>query len=79
VAMGQEISVGFSFDNILASGDYFLVANIEQREQGSPSYYDFVENALQVKVVSDVHVYSIVLPPVVHKVTLRRCGKTEHL
>lgn len=72
VSAGDEISVRFSLKNILASGDYFIVANIDKREQGSPQYFDFVENALQIKVISGIHVYSVVLPDVTHTVSVRR-------
>ena len=70
VVAGDRIEVRFSLQNILAPGDYFIVANIESREQGSPRYFDFIENALQVKVISDFDIYSVTLPCVQHHVAV---------
>jgi lipopolysaccharide transport system ATP-binding protein len=71
VVVGDRIAVKFSLENIIAPGDYFLVANIERREQGMPRYFDFVENAIQLKVISDFKIYSIALPYVHHQVTIQ--------
>jgi lipopolysaccharide transport system ATP-binding protein len=59
---GQAIDVIFSLDNILAAGDYALVVNAENRDQITPRYYDFVENPVIFKVISDKLIHSLVLP-----------------
>jgi len=59
---GQRIKVTFELDNILAPGDYALVLNFEDRTLAMPHYYDFIENALIFKTVSQFPIYSQVLP-----------------
>jgi lipopolysaccharide transport system ATP-binding protein len=61
---GQAVRVTFSFDNILAPGDYALVISAEDRTTLPPQYLDYIENAVMMKVVSRSRVYSMVLPPV---------------
>jgi lipopolysaccharide transport system ATP-binding protein len=61
---GQRVTVTFELDNILAAGDYALVLNFEDRTLSMPHYYDFIENALIFKTVSQFPIYSQVLPHV---------------
>jgi len=61
---GQIVRVVFELDNILAPGDYALVTNAEDRTHMPPEYYDYIENATVMKVVSRAPVFSMVLPPV---------------
>lgn len=59
---GSVVASEFSFQNILAPGNYSLVVNSESRELENPVYYDFIENAKVLKVISDRPVFSIVRP-----------------
>lgn len=61
---GQTVRITFELDNILAPGDYALVLNVEDRTNQPPEYFDYIENATLVKVVSRTPVFSMVLPPV---------------
>lgn len=61
---GQIVNATFEFDNILAPGDYALVINAEDRMCNPPSYYDYIENAATIKVVSKMPIFSVVLPEV---------------
>lgn len=67
---GQVIEARFSLDNILSPGDYALVVNVEHRDQTVPHYYDFVENTLIFKVVSEKLIHSLVLPPIEQRVRI---------
>lgn len=62
IKVNQVVEVTFDMDNILADGNYALVINVENRDQASPMYYDYVENAVIIKVVSNVRIFSLVLP-----------------
>jgi ABC-type polysaccharide/polyol phosphate transport system ATPase subunit len=60
---GDEIKLEFNFKNIIAPGDYFLTLQSEVREGGQPKYFEFIENALQFKVVSTRTIHSLALSP----------------
>lgn len=64
VSEGQTIRLVYDMDNILAPGTYALVLNAENKDQGHAHYYDFIENASIFSVVSQKHIYSLVLPKV---------------
>jgi ABC-type polysaccharide/polyol phosphate transport system ATPase subunit len=67
---GDRIRVSFELDNILAPGEYALVLNIEDRTGGVPRYFDFIENTIIFRVVSPMHIFSAVLPPVTQSVAI---------
>lgn len=67
---GQVVQVSFDLNAILAPGDYALVLNVEERSQPTPHYFDFIENAAIVKMVSSKLIHSLVLPPVDQKIWL---------
>lgn len=67
---GQRIHASFDFTNILAPGDYALVVNIEDHSQPQRYYCDFIENAAALKVVSDIAIFSLVLPQVSQSVRI---------
>ncbi len=67
---GQAVQITFSVPNILAPGDYALVVNTEHRDKGTPTYFDFIENAVVFKVVSKFEIFSLVLPEVVQAIRL---------
>ena len=67
---GQVVEACFTLDNILSPGDYALVVNVEHRDQTVPHYFDFVENTLIFKVVSDKVIHSLVLPPVEQRIRI---------
>jgi hypothetical protein len=66
---GEACEVRFALDNILASGDYALVVNVENRDGAAPHYYDFVENMALLKVVSVKQINSLVLPKIEHEIS----------
>ena len=61
---GQTITLNFETKNILAPGSYALVLNIEKRLNNKPQYLDFIENAILFTVVSEKHIFSLVLPDI---------------
>jgi lipopolysaccharide transport system ATP-binding protein len=65
---GQKLRFGFDLNLILAHGDYALVLNIEDRQEATPSYYDFIENAAILQVVPRKLIFSLMLPPVEQRV-----------
>jgi lipopolysaccharide transport system ATP-binding protein len=62
LAAGQIIHLECRFENILSNGHYALVVNIEDRSKGAPVYFDYIENAKIIQVVSSRAIYSAVLP-----------------
>lgn len=71
LSAGQQIEVDFTLENILAPGDYALVVNVENRDQASPHYYDFIENMSIIKVTSPKLIHSLVLPKIEQEISLR--------
>jgi lipopolysaccharide transport system ATP-binding protein len=67
----------FEFENILAPDEYFLVVAVERRETDSPAYLDFVEQALDFKVVSSERVFSFVKPAVTLHASPSRQTKSD--
>jgi len=68
---GQRVHVVFELANILSPGEYALVLCVEDRAGGQHCYYDFIENAVEFKVLAQKRMYSVVLPPVTQTVTIR--------
>ncbi|MDY0212991.1 MAG: ABC transporter ATP-binding protein [Desulfuromonadaceae bacterium] len=60
---GDVIKLEFNLKNIVAPGDYFLTLQSEEREGDQPSYFEFIENALQFKVMSHRTIHSLALSP----------------
>jgi hypothetical protein len=60
----EEFEIKFKFENILAPGDYLLTLQVEDRIDGIPKYYEFIENAKVFKVVSNKIIYSLVQPKI---------------
>jgi hypothetical protein len=65
---GKLIKVTFVLENILAEGDYALVINVEERSTAIPQYYDYIENAVIIKSISQKLIHSLVLPNVMQKI-----------
>lgn len=62
---GQTIRLAFELRNILEPGDYALVLSAEAYHSATRrNYFDFIENSLIFKVVSQKQIFSTVLPPV---------------
>jgi hypothetical protein len=78
-AAGAKYRGSCEFQNILAPGDYALVLTVEGVHQETRHYYDFIENALFFKVVSDRHIFSAVLPPVKCSVTMLQGDHVEEI
>ncbi|WP_294958740.1 ABC transporter ATP-binding protein [Sulfurovum sp.] len=45
----DRIGVFFKFENYLATGEYIVVAAVEDRTMGTPHYYDYIEGACYFK------------------------------
>ena len=45
----DRIEAIFNFPNYLATGEYILVAAVEDRSMGTPQYYDYIEGACYFK------------------------------
>lgn len=68
LGQGDILEIEFVLENILSPGEYSIVVNAESRLLvDQPEYLDFVENARILRVVSDKHIFSQVLPWVNHK------------
>ncbi len=67
---GQSLLIRFRLKNILAPGDYALILNVENRDEASPHYYDFVENGVLFKVTASTLIHSLVLPDIEQKLIL---------
>jgi ABC-type sugar transport system ATPase subunit len=65
---GEKAEVRFELENILAPGEYALVLCVEDRTHETPRYYDFIENATVVKIMSTKKIFSVVLPSVTQTV-----------
>jgi hypothetical protein len=76
-SVGMKFRVSCEFQNVLAPGDYVVVLNVEGIREGTRHYYDFIENALFFKVVSDRIIFSAVLPPVQCSVTTAQVCREE--
>jgi ABC-type polysaccharide/polyol phosphate transport system ATPase subunit len=76
-SVGMSFRVSCEFQNVLASGDYVMVLCVEGVNQGTRHYYDFVENGLLFKVVSDRNIFSAVLPPVQCSLTMLQVNRRE--
>lgn len=76
-SLGMMFRVSCEFQNVLAPGDYAVVLGVEGVHQGIRHYYDFVENALLFKVVSDRAIFSVVLPPMKCSVTTVQVNSEE--
>ena len=50
---GQYLYVNFKFKNILKPDEYFFLMNIESNNSNKISYFDFIENSIKIKIVSD--------------------------
>jgi lipopolysaccharide transport system ATP-binding protein len=61
---GERLYVSFELKNILAPGDYGLALLTEDRSEGAPKYYDFIDNAMVFSVFSTHPIYSLVLPDI---------------
>jgi lipopolysaccharide transport system ATP-binding protein len=61
---GQTFCLRFEWKNILAPGDYALVAAMERVSGRSRCYVDFVENTILFKCTSRHHIISPVLPAI---------------
>ncbi len=77
LAAGESLRVAIELENILAPGEYALVFEVEHANGKERHYYDFVENALLVRVGSGRLVFSAVLPQVRYQVldSSRECEK----
>jgi lipopolysaccharide transport system ATP-binding protein len=64
---GQTVRLACELENILAPGEYALIACVEQVDGRVRHYFDYVENAAHVQVVASRLIFSTVLPRVEHE------------
>lgn len=69
VGAGESLSATFEFENILAPGSYAVVVELEDVRSGQRHYFDYVENAAVFKSTSRQHVYSLVLPRILARIS----------
>ena len=50
---GQFIYANFKFKNILKPDEYFFLLNIELNDSHTINYFDFIENSMKIKIISD--------------------------
>ncbi len=67
---GDKVDVEFRLENILASGDYLLTLQVEDRTEKKPRYFIFIEDAKIFKVVSNKEFFSVVQPQIFQRVIL---------
>ena len=61
-AGASEYVVDFRVDHRLAKGEYVLVVAIEDRENASTSYYEYIEGAKYIKNYAPDTIYGLFLP-----------------
>ncbi|PNQ85050.1 ABC transporter ATP-binding protein [Paenibacillus polymyxa] len=59
----SRAEVKFEFINYLTEGDYNLAVAVENRENVSPEYYDYIEGAYYFKCFSEKQLFGIIRPP----------------
>ncbi len=57
------VKVKFEFTNYLVPGDYTLVIAVEDRASGIPEYYDYIEGAVYLKVISNRRYHGLISIP----------------
>lgn len=56
---GKEQTISFEFQPRLANGDYYLVVALEDRENTTIAYYEYIEGADYFKAYSDKKIFGI--------------------
>jgi len=59
------LKIKFEFVNCLVPGDYTLVVAVEDRINGVPEYYDYIEGAAYMKVLSKRNYHGIINIPTI--------------
>ena len=65
----DKIEAIFHFPNYLATGEYILVAAVEDRSMGTPQYYDYIEGACYFKSEISQPLFGIFHQPVKQLIT----------
>jgi lipopolysaccharide transport system ATP-binding protein len=65
----NKIEAIFHFPNYLATGEYILVAAVEDRSMGTPQYYDYIEGACYFKSEISQPLFGIFHQPVKQLIT----------
>ena len=65
----NKIEAIFHFPNYLATGEYILVAAVEDRSMGTPQYYDYIEGACYFKSEITQPLFGIFHQPVKQLIT----------
>lgn len=59
IPVGDAHCVCFDFQPMLASGEYYLVVALENRENLTPTYFEYIEGARFFKLYDDKKIYGI--------------------
>lgn len=60
IKSGNNQEISFEFKSQLANGDYYLVVALENRENASISYYEYIEGAVYFKMYTDKKIFGVV-------------------
>ncbi len=63
ISKSNYLKVKFEFVNCLVPGDYILVVAVEDRVNGVPEYYDYIEGAEYIKVLSKRNYHGLINVP----------------
>jgi len=67
----DKVEAIFHFPNYLATGEYILVAAVENRSLGTPKYYDYIEGACYFKSEISQSLFGIFHQPVKQLITYK--------
>jgi lipopolysaccharide transport system ATP-binding protein len=65
---GDSLRVALELENVLAPGEYALVLAVEEARGEERHYFDFIENAVLVRVSAGRRIFSVALPDVRYEV-----------
>ena len=68
----DKIEAIFHFQNYLATGEYILVAAVEDRSLGTPQYYDYIEGACYFKSEITQSLFGIFHQPVKQLISYKK-------
>lgn len=57
---GDNQEISFEFESKLANGDYYLVVALENRENASISYYEYIEGAFYFKMYTEKKIFGVI-------------------
>ncbi len=63
-SLSGECELVFKLENILNNGDYMVAVALENRDQLTISYYEYIEGAYYFSSIADVNRYGLIVPDV---------------